>query len=431
MIDIGLIREHPAFVQERLAERGFEFDPAEVLGEDMAVRGLVTQLDEMRRHRNELSGQHGPRGDGATELSADEVADLKERGSALRDQIQAGEEELRVVRRSLSAAMLGIPNLPADHTPRGLNYEDFRLIYEWGEQPQLAKAVSHHDIGSRLGIIDVKAGVELAGPRFAVLRGKGAQLQRALVSYLLDCNIAHGYEEHTVPVLVNPRALEGTGQLPKFAGDVFSVAAGENGDQRMYLSPTTEVQLTNLARDRVFKPDELPMGLTAFTECFRSEAGSGGRDMKGIFRLHEFPKVELVRLSTAADSWASFEQLTSDAEDALRGLGLHYRKVALAAGDIAAQSAFTYDLEAWFPGQGAYREVSSCSNCTDYQGRNINARYVNPDSGNKEFVHTANGSSLAVGRTMAAILEQGLQPDGSVVIPEALRGYAKFAKIDR
>lgn len=429
MHSIEVFRNNPEESRILLQERGFEIDPIiEILPLDEIVRDSTREIDMLRNQRKTASAQLGRyQSSSATDLDADQAEAMRTGAVELRSRLHTAEEKRRDAQEALKNVMLGIPNFPHNNTPRGEEYEDFRLVYEWGEKPYINEPVDHSITGKRLGIIDTELGTMLAGPRFSVLRGKGAKLQRGLINFFLDQSTSNGYIEHVVPVVVNEDMLYGTGQLPKFRDDTFRTEVDERD---MFLSPTAEVQLTNLsARDKVFKSSDLPLKITAYSENFRREAGSAGRDITGIFRQHQFPKIELVRIANPEGSWDQLEELTMDAEGCLRALGLHYRKVALSTGDIGFSAAFTYDLEVWLPGQGQYREASSCSLLTDFQARRLNARVKNEHTGKKEYVHTINGSALAVGRTMVAILEQGLQPDGSVLIPEALQDYTKFDRI--
>ena len=428
MLDIDTLRTNPEYAEQHLARRGFDINiNEEVLTTDSIRRGLSQEITELRTRRNQISEQLKDYYSGNISLSDDEILEIKDLATGLRTEVQDKEQEHREIHGEFLSKMLSIPNLPAEHAPTGLDYEDFELQYTWGDKPFIENPVDHSIIGANLRIIDTELGTQIAGPRFSVLRGKGAKLQRALINFFLDNNAENGYEEHVVPYVVNEKSLTGTGQLPKFKHDVFSTSVD---GKEMYLSPTAEVQLTNLIRDKLLDEEELPFKITGYSENFRAEAGSAGRDTAGIFRQHQFPKIELVRVTTPEESWEQLESLTLDAEFCLRTLGLHYRKVALSTGDLGFSSAFTYDLEVWLPGQGNYREVSSCSNFTDFQARRLNAKVRRTPDNRKEFVHTVNGSSLAVGRTIVAILEQGLQPDGTVKMPEALQEYTKFSTIE-
>lgn len=430
MNNIEAFRTDPVGSGELLKTRGFEIDPmSDILPLDNSVKTTRREADGLRSQRKVFSGVLGKHRSGkSTDLSEEQVKTLHAEATELRNRLHEKEEAMRIAQIGLRTVMLGIPNFPSEKAPLGLEYEDFRLVYEWGDKPDIKEPVDHAAIGSRLGIINTEAGTMLAGPRFSVLQGKGAKLQRSLVNFFLDMGTSNGYEETVIPIIVNEESLLGTGQLPKFRDDVFET---EVGGRSMFLSPTAEVQLTNLAsRDITYKSSDLPKKLTAYSENFRAEAGSAGRDTTGIFRQHQFPKVELVRITNPENSWDQLEELTFDAESCLRALELHYRKVALSRGDIGFSSAFTYDLEVWLPGQKQYREASSCSLLTDFQARRLNTKVVNETTGEKKYAHTVNGSALAIGRTIVAILEQGLQKDGSVKIPEALQDYTKFDIIE-
>jgi len=355
MNDIEVFRKDPLGAKALLETRGFEIDPAlDVLPFDEAFRASVRQVEDLRASRKATSATTGEYQRGNPDGLSEETAEImRAQAAGLRDHLQEKEGEMRSNQTKLHDVMLGIPNFPSERAPIGLEYEDFRLIYEWGNKPQLKTPTDHAKIGSRLGIIDTDAGTMLAGPRFSVLHGKGARLQRALVNFFLDQSTSNGYEETVVPVIVNEDSLYGTGQLPKFRDDIFGT---EVGGRSMFLSPTAEVQLTNLAgRNATYRSRDLPRKLTAYSENFRAEAGSAGRDMTGIFRQHEFPKIELVRIVNPGDSWEQLEALTMDAEGCLRALGLHYRNVALSRGDIGLSAAFTFDLKFWLPGQQQYK----------------------------------------------------------------------------
>jgi seryl-tRNA synthetase len=384
---------------------------------DAEWRSLLVRLEELKARRNAGSKEIGAL---YRDGRRDEAESKKAEMAAVGDEISDLEGRTKALETELGRLELGFPNLPADGVPEGPDESANRELWRWGEPPVFDfPAKAHWDLGPALGIIDFERAASIAGARFAVLTGAGAALERALVSYMLDLHtLEHGYTEVLPPALINADALEGTGQLPKFAEDLFAV---EDGD--LYLSPTAEVQLTNLHRGEVLDEDRLPVKYCAFTPCFRAEAGSYGKDVRGLIRLHQFHKVELVQLTRPEDAEDALGALTGHAEAVLKGLDLPYRAVSLCTGDLGFSAARTTDLEVWLPGQDAYREISSCSSFTDFQARRARLRYRPADGGKARLVHTINGSGLAVGRTMVAVLENYQQSDGSVVIPEALRAY--------
>jgi seryl-tRNA synthetase len=436
MLDLGFVRGNLEVVEEKLRARGA--DPAALLGDfralDQSRREAITTSEQLKARRNELSQQVGA---------------LKKAGqdaSAVMDETRALKEELDEL--SATAAMLddrlrqllaGIPNLTRDEVPVGLSEADNHVEKLWGEKPALDfEPKPHWELGEALGILDLERAAKLSGARFAVYMGAGARLERALVSFMLDRHTGareaggHGYTEVLPPFMVNSKSLFGTGQLPKFAEDLFrcsdadaeATARGEYKDNDHWLIPTAEVPVTNLYRDEILDETRLPICLTAYTPCFRAEAGAAGKDTRGIIRQHQFQKVELVKFVRPEDSDAEHEKLTRDAEEILEALKLPYRRMLLCSGDTGFSSAKTYDLEVWLPGQQLYREISSCSNFESFQARRANIRFRRGGpKGKLEFVHTLNGSGLAVGRTWLAIVENYQQADGSVLIPEALRPY--------
>jgi seryl-tRNA synthetase len=379
-------------------------------------RALVTRLEEKRRRRNELTAVRG-RPDPET------LAEMK----GLKEEIRELEAETEHVEAELAAAEQGIPNAPHDSVPRGRDETANRVERTWGEPRRFDfEPAAHWDLGPALGILDFERGAKLAGARFTVLTGAGARLSRALAWFMLDLHTReHGYQEIAPPLLNNAESLFGTGQLPKFETDLFRTSEG------LYLVPTAEVPLTNLHRDEILAAETLPLRYTACTPCFRAEAGAAGRDTRGIIRQHQFDKVEIVRITTPEDSLAALEALTGHAEEVLRRLELPYRVVSLCTGDLGFASAKTYDLEVWLPAQNTYREISSCSNCESFQARRANIRFRRTAGQKPEFVHTLNGSGLAIGRTLVAVLENYQRADGSVEIPKALRPYFGAEEISR
>jgi seryl-tRNA synthetase len=375
---------------------------------DARRREIVTQLEQKRHRRNALSAVKGkPSPEALAEMKS-----LKEEIRELESAVESQDSELQEVERR-------VPNVPKEDVPRGKDETFNRIERHWGAPPTFDfTPLAHWDLGAALGILDFERGSKLAGARFTVLMGAGARLSRALSHFLLDLQVQRrGYTEVLPPVMVNAASLYGTGQLPKFEEDLFRTREG------YYLIPTAEVPLTNLHRDEILAAEQLPLCYTAATSCFRAEAGAAGRDTRGMIRQHQFDKVEIVRLTTPEKSWETHELLTADAEEALRQLGLHYRVATLATGDLGFSAAKTYDLEVWLPGQNGFKEISSCSNCTDFQARRAQIRFRRAEGEKPEFVHTLNGSALPIGRTLIAILENYQRKDGSVEIPEALRSY--------
>ena len=407
----------------RLARRGYQLDlPA--LDALLSRRNTsIKQADDLRSESKKVAQEVG-----LAARSGGDVTGLKERARELKDQIKATEIDHEQAATELRDLLLGIPNLPLDELPDGFADADAVEVRRWGTPPTFDfTPLDHVELGERTGILDFVRATKLSGPRFSVARGAGAALERGLASFFLDLHTRnHGYTEYALPFLVLPAALTGTGQLPKFEEDLFKTAAG---DRDLYLIPTAEVPLTNLHADEIIEPAELPLAYTSWTQCFRSEAGSYGRDTRGLIRLHQFAKVELVRFCRLEDSQAELEKLVGHAEAVLQALGLAHRTIMLAAGDTGFGSQKTYDVEVWLPGQDQYREISSCSDCGSFQARRANIRTRTAD-GKREFVATLNGSGLPIGRTMAAVLEQGQQADGSVVLPEALAPFTGFARIN-
>ena len=425
MLDLNFVRDNLPLVEEKLRQRGM--DPAAVLKDfrevDTLRRQAITEAETSKAQRNKAS---------------DEIAKLKKSGQDasgamaqtkdLREKIQTLEKTAADLDSRLRDILAGIPNLPHSSVPIGHSAEQNVEVRKWGTPPNFDFVPKPHwDLGAELGILDLERAVKLTGARFAVYWDLGAKLERALMNFMLDLHTRqHGYTEVLPPYLVNSESMYGTGQLPKFASDLFRVP---HGDKDLWLIPTAEVPVTNLYRDEVLDQARLPISLTAYTPCFRSEAGSYGKDVRGIIRQHQFQKVELVKFTRPENSYEEHEKLTHDAEEVLQKLGLHYRVVNLCTGDIGPSSAKTSDIEVWLPGQQLFREISSCSNFESYQARRANIRY-RPEGKNKtEFVHTLNGSGLAVGRTWVALVENYQQADGSVVIPDALRPYIGAERI--
>jgi seryl-tRNA synthetase len=418
MLDPALLRGKLAETAERLrAARNFDLDVVTIERLESERKALSTETQELQNLRNTRSkaiGQAKAKGESVDGLMA-EVAGLA-------DKLKANEQALAEVQAKLADIALGIPNLPDESVPIGKDENDNVEILRWGHPRPFDFPVKDHvDLGARHGWLDGEAGAKLSGARFTVLRGQLAHLHRALAQFMLDLHTTrHGYLEHNVPLIVNAAAMEGTSQLPKFEDDLFGTMVDE---VKRYLIPTSEVTLTNLVRESIVDAGELPMRMTAHSMCFRAEAGSYGRDTRGMIRQHQFEKVEMVQIATAETSFAQLEEMVGHAEAVLQALKLPYRKVQLCTGDMGFSAAKTYDLEVWLPSQNTYREISSCSNCTDFQSRRMAARWRNPASSKPELVHTLNGSGLAVGRTLVAVMENFQQADGSIEVPEVLRPY--------
>ena len=427
MLDLNFVRDNLPRVEEMLRQRGA--DPAAVLKDFLAVdtqrRQAITQSETMKARRNKASEDIAKLKKAGQDATA-AIAETKE----LREQIQILAKTAADLDARLQEILSGIPNVPHESVPVGHSEEGNVEIRRWGAPPKFDFTPKPHwELGAELGILDLERAVKLTGARFAVYWDMGAKLERALANFMLDLHTReHGYTEVLPPYLVNSESMYGTGQLPKFAADLFRVPHGEKD---LWLIPTAEVPVTNLYRDEVLDSARLPISLTAYTPCFRSEAGSYGKDVRGIIRQHQFQKVELVKFAHPENSYDEHEKLTRNAETVLQKLGLHYRTVALCTGDMGPSPAKTYDIEVWLPGQQLFREISSCSNYESYQARRANVRY-RPEGRNKtEFVHTLNGSGLAVGRTWVAIVENYQQADGSVVIPEVLRAYIGAERITK
>ncbi len=422
MLAIRTIRENPDRVRKALADRGADVDLDRLLELDARRREILQDLEALRGRRNQVSKDVGRIKREGGDPSA-LMAEMREVGS----RIKALEAELREVEPGLDAILMQIPNIPHASVPVGRTEEDNKVVRTWGEPPDLGfEPLPHWEIGERLGILDFERAAKITGARFVVLLGLGSRLERALIQFMLDLHTAeHGYEEVWPPFMVNSRAMTGTGQLPKFEEDLFHVSGTD-----YYLVPTAEVPVTNLHADEILREEDLPVRYTAYTPCFRAEAGAYGKDTRGMIRQHQFDKVELVKFAHPEASYEELESLTRNAEEVLRRLGLPYRVVTLCTGDLGFSSAKTYDIEVWIPSQGVYREISSCSNFEDFQARRANIRFRPKGGKGTRLVHTLNGSGLAVGRTLVAILENFQQEDGSVLIPEALRPYMGVDRIE-
>ena len=424
MLDPALLRSRLAETAARLQEaRGYALDVSAVEALENERKRLATETQELQNLRNTRS-----KAIGQAKAKGEDVAPLMAEVAGIGDKLKANETALAEVQAKLADIALGIPNIPHESVPQGKDEHDNQEILRWGTPRRFDFAIKDHvDLGARHGWLDADAGAKLSGARFTVLRGQLAHLHRALAQFMLDLQTSeHGYLECNVPLIVNADAMQGTGQLPKFEEDLFSTNVAET---KRYLIPTAEVALTNLVRDSIVEAAELPMRLTAHSMCFRAEAGSYGRDTRGMIRQHQFEKVEMVQVARAEQSHAQLEEMVGHAEKVLQKLGLPYRKLLLCTGDMGFGSAKTYDLEVWLPSQQTYREISSCSNCEDFQARRLQARVRNADTGKPELVHTLNGSGLAIGRTLIAVMENYQNADGSIDVPEALRPY--MAGLDR
>jgi seryl-tRNA synthetase len=416
MLDIKRIRDNADAVNRALQRRNPELSVDDILAIDGERRKLLTEEESLRSRRNQLTKEIAQvkKADGDAEAL---LAESKQ----LADRIKDIEAEKEVLAERQQALLLTLPNTPQDCVPSGASDADNPVVRTWGEQLKgrpPVEPLAHYEIGVQLGVLDFERGVKVAKSRFSVYRGAGSQLVRALINFMLDLHTEHGYTEVLPPFMVNREAMTGTGQLPKFESDMFKLDGEE-----LFLIPTAEVPVTNLYADEILSEEQLPLHLTAYTPCFRREAGSAGQDTRGLIRQHQFDKIELVKLVKPEDSEAEHEKLVADAERVLQRLELPYRVVELCTGDLGFSASRCFDLEVWMPAQGRYREISSCSNFLDFQARRASLKYKHPETGKPAFLHTLNGSGLAVGRTVAAILENYQTPDGDVVIPEALRPY--------
>ena len=423
MLDPKKLRNELPQVAEALAKRGFELDINALEALEERRKSVQSKTEQLQAERNSSSKSIGK-----AKAAGEDIQPLLEAVASLGGQLTEAEAELKEIQQGFEDIVLSMPNMPADDVPAGKSEDDNIEVSLWGEPKSFDfEARDHVELGEALagkgGLMDFEAGSKLTGSRFVVMRGPMARMHRALTQFMLDTHtLEHGYNETYVPYIVNQDSLRGTGQLPKFEEDLFKISR-EDQDNDFYLIPTAEVPVTNLVRDEIVKEDDLPIRMTAHTPCFRSEAGSYGRDTRGMIRQHQFEKVELVQMVKPEDSWQALEELTGHAETILQKLELPYRKVILCTGDIGFSAAKTYDLEVWLPGQSAYREISSCSNFLDFQARRLKARFRNKETNKPELLHTLNGSGLAVGRTLVAVLENYQNADGSITVPEVLRPY--------
>ncbi|MCC6276970.1 MAG: serine--tRNA ligase [Oligoflexia bacterium] len=421
MLDIKKIMAAPEDVKKNLSMRGFDITEIDrVLAVNETRRHLISKSETLKAQQNKVNQEIAQ-----LKKNKQDASVLLEQMKELSGEVKRLEAESGVRDEEVQQLLMRIPNTLHESVPRGQSAEQNKVVRTWGDKPKIVKPSEHWEIGERLNILDFERAGRVTGARFTFVRSHAAKLERALVNFMLDTHTTeHGYEEMIPPFMVNRQSLIGTSQLPKFEEDLFKL---EKTDY--FLIPTAEVPVTNFYREEILSEDQLPIAFAAYSPCFRAEAGSYGKDTKGLIRQHQFNKVEIVRLSHPTKSYEQLEVLTSHAEKILQALGLHYRVVSLCSGDTGFGSAKTYDLEVWLPGQDAYREISSCSNFEDFQARRAGIRFKPKDGGKPQFVHTLNGSGLAVGRTLVALLENGLQADGSVIIPQVLKKYCGFDRI--
>ena len=421
MLDPALLRGQLDAVAERLAARGYALPKPAIEALETQRKSVQTRTQELQNLRNTRS-----RAIGMAKAKGEDTSALMAEVAGIGDQLKTNENELEKIQSEVALITLGIPNLADASVPHGKDENANQVKQEWGTCRKFAFPVKDHvELGSRHGWLDGEVAAKLSGARFTVLRGDLARLHRALAQFMLDLHTReHGHLECNVPLLVNAQTMQGTGQLPKFEEDLFATA----GEVKRYLIPTAEVSLTNLVANEILEAEKLPMRLTAHTPCFRAEAGSHGKDTRGMIRQHQFEKVELVTICKPSESYAEHERMTRCAETVLEKLELPYRRVLLCTGDMGFAAAKTYDLEVWLPSQNTYREISSCSNCTDFQARRLQARWRNPETGKPELVHTLNGSGVAVGRALIAVMENYQNADGSIAVPQVLRGYMSGAE---
>ena len=414
MLDARFVREHIDVIKKSLLERNASIQFDEFLRLEEQRRTLLKEAEELRNKRNVVSEEVG-----RLRKQKQDAARLIEEMKGVSDRIKELDEKLKSLEESTNEFLLNVPNIPHESVPVGRDETENVVVRRWGEPGQFDfEPLNHWDIGEALGIIDFERAAKIAGARFSMTKGFGAKLERALMNFMLDQHATKGYQEVLPPIIVNRDSMRGTGQLPKFEMELFRIV-----DPEFYLIPTAEVPVTNIHRNEILNEKDLPIYYTAYTPCFRREAGSYGKDVRGLIRQHQFNKVELVKFVKPEDSYAELESLTMNAEDILQKLELPYRVIALCTGDIGFSAAKTYDLEVWLPGQQKYREISSCSNFADFQARRANIRFKREGKKGTEFVHTLNGSGLAIGRSLVAILENYQQKDGSVIVPEVLRPY--------
>lgn len=416
MIDTKLLRTDLDAVAQSLAKRGFELDKAAFIALEEQRKTLQVQTEALQAERNTRSKNIGK-----AKASGEDIQPLLDEVASLGDQLDAAKAELSEVQTRYQALITHLPNLPHESVPVGKSEDDNQEVRRWGEQPSVSFEIKDHvDLGEKSGLLDFETAAKLTGARFNLMRGGIARLHRALAQFMLNTQVdEHGYEECNVPLIVNQDSLFGTGQLPKFSEDLFKLQV----DSDYYLIPTAEVPLTNIARDTIIPAEQLPVKLTALSACFRSEAGAYGKDTRGMIRQHQFEKVEMVQLVHPDTSYVALEEMVGHAEAILQKLGLPYRVITLCTGDMGFGATKTYDLEVWIPSQATYREISSVSNCEDFQARRMQARFRNPETNKPELLHTLNGSGLAVGRCLVAVMENYQQADGRIKVPEVLLPY--------
>ncbi len=414
MLDARFVRENIDLFKKALEKRNYKADISEFLSLEDERLKLLRESEELRSRRNSVSEEIGK-----LKRQGRDAGSLMEEMKGVSERIKGIDETLKGIEERARLFLLNIPNIPHESVPVGKDEAENVEVRKWGRPRQFDfEPLNHWDIAETLDIIDFERGAKIAGARFSVMKGAGARLERALMNFMLDLNTAKGYKEIFPPILVNRESMTGTGQLPKFEMELFRIM-----DPEFYLIPTAEVPVTNIHRDEILREEQLPIYYTAYTPCFRREAGSYGKDVRGLIRQHQFNKVEMVKFVRPEESYSELEKLTANAEDILQKLGLPYRVIVLCTGDMGFSSAKTYDIEVWLPGQNKYREISSCSNFEDFQARRANIRFKREGKKGTEFVHTLNGSGLAIGRTAVAVLENYQQKDGTVVVPEALRPY--------
>lgn len=417
MLDIRYLRQNIGLVQKKMDERGQEIDFGRFLDLEAKRRDILQSVEALRNERNNVSKQVGE-----LKKKKEDASGLIAKMGEVSAKIKQYDESLKTIEEELNSFVMIVPNMQHESVPVGDDPEDNEVVRTWGEKPDFSfEPKQHFELGESLNILDFARGAKITGARFTLYRGAAAQLERAITNFMLDLHTSeHGYTEVFTPFMVNAESMTGTGQLPKFKEDLFKIEGME-----YYLIPTAEVPVTNIYRDEILDEDILPVYFVAYSACFRSEAGSYGKDTRGLIRQHQFNKVEMVKFSKPETSYDELEKLTANAEEILKRLGIPFRTVCLCTGDLGFSSAKTYDVEAWMPGQNTYREISSCSNFEDFQARRAAIRFRRKDSGKVEFVHTLNGSGLAVGRTVVAVMENYQQVDGSIIIPEALRPYMR------
>lgn len=427
MLELRKMLENIDEYAEKLKLKKFDLDKEYFLKLNERISNVRSECQELQSIRNKGADKVGQLMR-EKEKNAEEIEKIKAEMTEVSDKVKALETELSTLETELKNYMMRMPNIPADFTPRGKDEDENEVLEYCGQKPEFAfTPLEHHILGEKMGIIDMERAAKLSGARFSVLKGAGARLEMAIRNFLCDCALENGYTPVSVPVLVGRNIMEGTGQLPKFEEDMFKTVS--NGKE-LFMIPTAEVPVTNLFNNEVLKQEELPIRYSCLSNCFRVEAGSAGKDVKGIFRQHQFDKVEMVRFTTPEQSWDEFKDLVGCAKRILDKLGLHYRVVALCTGDLGFSACYCNDLEVWLPGQQRYREISSCSNFLDFQARRANIKFKNSETKKNEFIHTLNGSGLPVGRTLIAVMENYQQEDGSILIPEALKKYLPYEKID-